>query len=250
VKRMPGAIRRRAGALLAACLLAPCAHAGTLDEPGLSGDVGIAAAWMQSTAPGGTSRLEPLPYVYAEDGRFFFREDTFGVKLVPLGWGALELAARVSTEAADGAARGLPARRNPRPVGLGTFQETPWGGLFVDAFVDGVSGGTLLEASYAAELDLGPFTFYPQAGVARRSARYENHLAGVAADDATGVRAYVPGASTTPMLGLSGELPVAAHWVVVAQFQRACYDAAVRESPRVRSHGQSTALLALAYRFG
>jgi outer membrane protein len=182
-----------------------------------------------------------LPYAYGDLGRLFVRDDTFGVKLVPVGWGALEVVARVSTEGSDGDGPGLAHRSNPRPVGLGTFQETPWGGIFIDAFVDTNSGGTLLEASYAAELALGPATLYPQAGVTRRSARYVAHLYGVAA--------YAPGASTTPVLQLSGELPLAGAWVLLAHAQYEPFDRAVRDSPRVDTRSRASALIALAWRF-
>jgi len=220
-------------------------------RPALTGDLGLGAAWTGATAPGASAHTRVLPYAYADFGRLFVREDTFGVKLAPLGWGALELTARVSTEGADADGPGFAHRANPRPLGLGSFQETPWGGVFVDAFVDTVSGGSLLEASYAAQCALGPLTLYPQLGVARRSARYTAHLWGVSGAEAAAgaTRAYVPGASTVPVFGLSGELPLAAHWVLVMHVQRERYDAAVRASPRVAASGQSSALLALAWRF-
>jgi MipA family protein len=122
-------------------------------------------------------------------------------------------------------------------VGLGTFQETPWGGVFADAFVDTVSGGTLLEASYAAELPLGSLILYPQAGLARRDARYDAHLVDVHA------------ASTTPVLQLSGELPLGGAWVALAHAQWEPLAGAVRASPRVGTRSRASALLALAWRF-
>jgi outer membrane protein len=110
--------------------------------------------------------------------------------------------------------------------------------VFADAFVDTVSGGTLLEASYAAELPLGPATLYPQAGLTRRSARYDAHLFDVRA------------ASTTPVLQLSGELPLAGAWVALAHLQWEPFDAAVRASPRVSVRSRTSALVVLAWRFG
>ncbi len=216
-----------------------------------SGDLGAAALSVQGSAPGQRVRTRAIPYAYADFGRLFAREDTFGAKLLPVGWGALEVVARVSTEGADSAGPGVASRKNPRPVGVGTFQETPWGGVFLDAFDDTVSGGTLLEASYAAEFAFGPVTLYPQAGVARRSARYVDHLVGVSVGEAaaTGLRAYAPGASTMPVLGLSAEWLVAPHWVVVAHVERECFDAAIADSPRVNRDGQATAFVALARRF-
>ena len=226
---------RQAGIALALGLAAAAARA----DAGLQGvgDLGLGVQRTQASAPGARARTFALPYAYGDLGRLFVREDTFGAKLVPVGWGALELVGRASTEGTDGDGPGLAHRTNPRPVGLGTFQETPWGGVFADVFVDTVSGGTLLEASYAAEVPVGPLTLYPQAGVTRRSARYEAHLFDVRA------------ASTTPVLQLSGELPVAGAWVALAHVQWEPLSAAVRASPRVAARSRASALVALAWRF-
>ena len=225
----------RCGLVLAALALAAAARA---DEPlHYVGDLGLGVERTQASAPGASARTWALPYAYGDYGRLFVREDTFGVKTIPFGWGALEIVGRVSTEGTDGDGPGLAHRTNPRPVGLGSFQETPWGGVFVDAFVDTVSGGTLLEASYAAELPVGPLTLYPQAGVTRRSARYDAHLYDVRA------------ASTTPVLQLSSELPFADTWVLLAHVQWEPFDDAVRASPRVDARSRTSALVALAWRF-
>jgi len=225
----------RAPVVLAMALTAASARAD--DAARFVGDLGLGVQRTQAGAPAAPARTRALPYAYGDYGPLFVREDTFGVKLAPVGWGALEAVGRVSTEgtAADGP--GLAHRSNPRPLGLGTFQETPWGGVFVDAFVDTVSGGTLLEASYAAELPLGPLKMYPQVGVTRRSARYEAHLFDVHA------------ASTTPVLQLSGEWPVAAHWVLLAHAQWEPFDRAERASARVDARSRASAFVALAWRF-
>lgn len=220
---------------LAALLTVALARAD--DTPHYVGDLGVGIERMEASAPGASARTRVLPYAYGDLGRLFVREDTFGVRTIPLGWGALEVVARVSTEGSDGDGPGFGHRRNPRPVGLGTFQETPWGGVFIDAFVDTVSGGTLLEASYAAEVPAGPLTLYPQVGVTRRSRRYDAH-------------AYdVRSAATTPVLQLSSELPLAGTWVLMGHLQAEPFDDVLRASPRVATRDRMSALVALAWRF-
>ena len=227
-------MRLRCG-LLAALAWVAGAQAG---EPWRwSGDLGVGIERTQASAPGASTRTWALPYAYGDCGPLFVREDTFGAKLLPLAWGSLEAVARVSTEGTDADGPGQAHRTNPRPLGLGTFQETPWGGLFADVFVDTVSGGTLLEASYAAQLAMGPVTLYPQAGVTRRSARYDQHLFDVRA------------AATTPVLQLSAELPIAQDWVLLAHSQVEPFARAVRESPRVDRRSRAGVLAALAWRF-
>ena len=247
------AFPRAAMPWLAASAMLACqpAHGVAADAWALNGDIGLGAVTVQGPAPGQGDRTRAIPYVYADLGPLFAREDTVGVKLLPVGWGSLEVAARISSEGADSAGPGLASRRNPRPVGLGTFQETPWGGVFLDAFEDTVSGGNLLEASYAAEVDLGRVTLYPQAGVIRRSARYVDHLYGVSAAEsqATGQHAYAAGASTVPLLALSAELTLAPRWVVVGNLQLEAFDRAIGDSPRVGKSSQTAWLVALARRF-
>jgi outer membrane protein len=228
----------RAAALLAgAWVAASGAHAQAVDAPHWIGDLGLGVQRTQASAPGASPRTWVLPYAYGDFGRLFVREDTVGARLLPVGWGALELVGRVSTEGSDVDGPGLVHRSDPRPLGLGTFQETPWGGFFADAFVDTNSGGSLLEASYAAEVPLGPLTLYPQAGITRRGARYVGHLYGVSR------------ASTTPVLQLSGELPLSGAWVLLAHAQWEPFDAVLRDSPRVATRSRASALLALAWRF-
>ncbi len=233
---------RSRAVVLSALVLSGAAQAQPVgDALHWSGDLGLGVERTQASAAGASSRTWALPYAYGDLGRFFIREDTFGVKLVPAGWGALEAVARVSTEASDADGPRLAHRRNPRPIGLGTFQETPWGGLFIDAFADTVSGGTLLEMSYAAELALGPVTLYPQVGVTRRSARYVAHL--------YAEPGYAPSASTTPVFQLSGELPLSDTWVLLAHVQCEVFDHEIRDSPRVDTHARTSALIVLAWRF-
>ena len=223
--------------LLAALAMSLATNALADDALRYVGDLGLGVERARASAPGAHDRTWALPYAYGDWGPLFVREDTFGAKLAPVGWGALELLGRVSTEGADADGPGLAHRANPRPVGLGTFQETPWGGVFADAFVDTVSGGSLLEASYAAELPVGPVTFYPQVGVTRRGARYDAHLYDVHA------------AATTPVLQLSAELPFAEHWVLLAHAQAEPFSREVRESARVDARSRVSALVALAWRF-
>ena len=226
---------RPLGMALTALLTTMAARAD--DAPRWIGELGAGLARAQLNAPHDAAHSRVVPYAYGDLGRLFVREDTFGAKLVPAGWGALELVGRASTEGSDANARGRSHRSNPRPVGLGTFQETPWGGFFVDAFVDTNSGGTLLEASYAAELTFAGASLYPQLGVTRRSARYNAHLFDVHA------------VATTPVFQLSAELPITDHWVFLAHAQLEPFDSSVRASARVNARSRSMALVALAWQF-
>lgn len=239
--------------LTAACGVVSPLHAQTLPDH-IVGDVGGAVYSTQSVVTGQKDMLSALPYAYFDYGRFFARVDTFGIKTWPLGYGHLELATRISFEGfkADTAPlRGIQDRANPLPVGIGTFQETPVGGFFFNALRDTHSGGSLTEFTWATEFALGRGQVYPQLGVERRSARYVQSLYGVSASEslASGYKAYVPGASTMPVVGLGADWPVSGSWVLNAQWRRKFLDASLRDSPLVKNAHQDSGYLALTYRF-
>lgn len=220
----------------------------------LSGDVGLGAYATSSIVRGDKSWNSVLPYGYFDYGKAFMRVDTFGVKTLPLGKGYLELSGRLSFEGFKPNAQlpGIRERRNPLPLGIGTFQAFDWGGVFVNAFynVQG-SHGALLEATYAGRFKTGPVTLYPTLGVEHRTAGYVRGLYGTDAAEAAsmGKAAYSPGASTVPVLGLSASMPLSGNWGVTAQYRRRWLDSAIRNSPLVDKTNQDTAYLALVYTF-
>lgn len=250
-------VRLLAVASAALLLLTPCitsAQVAPLPDR-LLGDLGGAAFVTQSVIRSQDTKTSVLPYAFVDYGRFFARVDTLGMKTVGLGHGYLELAARVSQDGwrADTAVlAGLTDRKTSIPLGIGTFQKTPYGALFLNAFVDAnKSRGTLLDATYAAEFKLGPVSFYPQVGVEYRNAKYTNYFYGVspAESAASGYAAYNAGASATPMLGLAADVPLAESWVLSLQLRHKWLDAAVSDSPLVDKKAQNSGFIALAYRF-
>jgi outer membrane protein len=252
----PAGTARHPGVVALACLLAAAtSSAGAAEFANrLSGDVGAAVYDTRGVVRGQGNDALVLPYAYADSGRTYVRVDTLGVKTWAVGWGHLEAAARVSLEGydpSDPALAGVGRRSSPAPVGIGTFQATPWGGVFLYGFRDLTSGGSLLEATYAAKLPLGPATLYPSVGVERRSARYVDHLYGVSTAEsaASGLPAYAPGASTWPVATLTAQLPVLQDWAVVVQGRRKWLDRATSDSPLVARHVQDSGFIALAYHF-
>ena len=221
----------------------------------LTGDVGAAVYSTQNVIRGKGNEATLLPYLFADYGRFFARVDTFGFKALPVGNGYLELVGRVSQDgwrANIAPLAGLTDRKTPLPIGIGTFQQTPYGAFIVNVFADaGSSRGSLFEATYAAEVKLGNLSIYPQLGVERRSAKYANYLYGVTPAEslASGYAAYNAGASTTPVLGLAADYSLTENWVVNMQLRRKWLDSAITNSPLVVSKTQDTGYIGLSYRF-
>ena len=217
----------------------------------ISGDIGPGVFRMERNVLGKSDQTKILPYAYFDYKRFFARLDTFGFKTVKLGAGYLELAARVNFDGMD-AERGLNRRSNSVPLGIGTLQETRFGAFFLNAFYDvNKSHGTLFEAVYAAQFDLGRAHFYPQLGVERRSGAYNDYFYGVTASEsaASGFREYHAGASTTPMLGLTIEVPLSDTWVANMTFRRKWLGNSISNSPIVNRSAENMGLVAINYHF-
>ncbi|PUE26349.1 hypothetical protein B9Z39_11495 [Limnohabitans sp. JirII-29] len=220
----------------------------------LTGDVGVAVYNTQNIVPSDGAENFVLPYAYFDYGRFYTRVDTLGVKTARLGMGYLELAARISFEGFKTNTprlSGVQARANPVPVGLGTYQETPWGAFFVYGLYDTTSGGFLQEATYAAEFKLGAVTVYPQLGVEHRSRKYVQHLYGVSAAESLSsvYGAYSASASTTPVLAMAFELPLSEAWHLNLQLRRRWLDSAITQSPLVSTKLQDSGFFALTRSF-
>lgn len=220
----------------------------------LSGDVGVGAYSTSNIVRGDKHWASVLPYGYFDYGKAFMRVDTLGVKTLPMGKGHLELAARLSFEGFKPNAQlpGIRERRNPVPVGVGSFQSFDWGGVFLNAFYN-LQGnhGALMEATYAGRFSTGSVTWYPTLGIEHRTAAYVRGLYGTDAAEAAsmGKAAYSPGASTVPVLGLSTSIPLSGNWGLNAQYRRRWLDHAIRNSPLVDKTSQDTAYLALVYTF-
>ena len=215
------------------------------------GDLGAGVFHLERNVLGKSDQNKVLPYAYFDYGRFFARLDTFGVKTARIGAGYLEFAARASFDGFD-AERGLRRRSNPVPLGIGTYQETRYGAFFLNAFYDvNASHGALFEAIYAAQFAAGPFNLYPQLGVERRSASYNNYFVGVSAGEAaaSGYRQYQAGASTNPILGLSADVALAENWRLNLTWRRKWLGNAVSDSPLVNHKIEDMALVAVSYHF-
>ncbi len=223
------------------------------------GDVGGAVFSTSAIVKSKEASTTVLPYVYGDWGRYFARVDTVGAKMFPLGMGHLEGVLRISQEGFDSntsALKGIGQRSNPVPIGLGTFQRTSLGGVFVYAMHDLNSGGNALDLTYGARLDLGGIKIYPQAGLEYRSQAYVQHLYGVssieaAASQAAGGRmtAYRAGATTTPMVGLAATVPLSGPWSLQMQWRHKWLDSSVKNSPLVGAASQNTGFAAVSYEF-
>lgn len=217
----------------------------------LQGDLGLAVFRTPAITSTTDRSNVVLPYVYADYGAWYGRIDTFGYKVVPVGKGYLELAARVSLEGYRPSNPAIDKRSNPVPIGLGSFQKTPYGAFFLYGFGDPVSGGTLVDVFYAAEWGLGPLHVYPQVGFERRSARYVQHLYGVSAAESgrSGAPIYSPSSSVTPKAAIAIDYELMKSLKFTGEIERKWLDKSIYDSPLVNARTQTKGFLALTRTF-
>ena len=233
----------RPAVLLLLALLATHAQAQDGQPARLVGDIGAGIDAAARIGRSSTTHSTAVPYLNFDYGPVFARVDTFGYKLLPVGYGSLELVARAMDDGYT-PVHTQALRHNSMPAGLGTLQTTPVGAVFLNAFHDlGKSGGNLLDLIYAAEIDRGPFAFYPQAGVEYRSRAYVDYFYGSPA------AGYRPGAARNGFAGLFVETHLSGHWYVNLNVRHIWLGGAIASSPLVGRHSADTGLLALSYRF-
>ncbi len=230
------------------------APAGLPDR--IVGDIG--AAVYTSNLHIGTQGTQSfiLPYVFFDYKRFFARIDEFGIKTVKVGYGYLEVIGKVNldTYKVKSSINGNSINRSdPIPLGIGTFQETPIGGFFLNAYHDfGKSKGALYEFSYFSEIETyKKIVVYPQIGIERQSNQYANYYYGINPGESTltGYNSYNAPATNNLLAGIMIEIPVIDNWYVNIYGKRKWMGNGINNSPVMNRPFQDNIFMALAYRF-
>lgn len=224
-------------------------NAALAAEATLSGDVGMGASWSQSQIRGEHEETSAMPYLNIEYGSAFARIDTYGVKVLPVAYGHIEIMGQYRGDGYN--VVNLGKRQDSLPFGVGTLQITPIGAFDVRVYHDfGKSDGTLLQARYLAELSMGRVTLYPEIGVEYQSRDYTRYYYGTTdADAATLQRIYRPGSAVNLFAGIMIETRITQHWYTHLYLRHSVVDESITNSPLVTQKGHNSALLAASYRF-
>ena len=220
------------------------------------GDIGVAVYTSNLNIGSYGTQSMVLPYGFFDYKRFAMRIDQLAFKTVPVGFGFLEIVGKVdpdtykvkSTINAQTINKGYQV-----PLGLGTFQDTPLGAFFLNAYHDfGQSKGNLLEINYFAEVELpGRINIYPQLGIEHQSGSFTNYYYGLTPSQAqlTGYPVYTASSSNNPLAGFLLEIPVIDDWYLNIYGKRKWLGSGVNNSPVLTRSFQDTMFMALAYRF-
>lgn len=242
--------------LFCLCLAPGIAHAETeAFKPELLGDIGLGGYFAGNIIRSNSNTINVLPYLDFEYGRVFARVDTLGIKTLKLGYGHLELVGRISQDgfSANGAnLAGIGKRETSLPLGVGTLQVMPLGGVMVNAFHDvNRSQGDLLEVIYGGQVDLPRVTFYPLLGAEYLSKKYVRYYYGISSLDAASSQyaAYQPGDSVNGIIGLIAEIKLTDEYYLNCNIRRKLLGNSIQLSPIVNQRYLDTGYLSLSYRF-
>jgi outer membrane protein len=240
--------------LFSCCAFAQTIMATNEDKTRLVGEIGLAAFNTGSPTRSQEGGSHVLPYVYATYGDLFARIDTLGIKVLPIGYGNLEISTRISFEGyKQKISTSVRKISNPTPIGISTSQVTPYGAFFAYGFYDPISEGTLLDMTYAAKFKAGSFTLFPQLGVEKRSAKYVQHLYGVttqyAAASPFGISPYAPGASIGTYIGMTVDYPLDQNTSLKFNLRNKWFDRNISDSPLVGFKSQMNGFLAITHDF-
>jgi outer membrane protein len=220
------------------------------------GDVGIAV--YTSNMHIGTEGTQSLvlPYGFFDYKRFFARIDEVGFKTFEMGYGYFEVVGKIDLNSykVRSSFNGTSINKSdPIPLGLGTYQETPIGGFFANAYHDfGKSKGMLYELLYFAEIETYKnIVVYPEVGIERQSNQYANYYYGINSGESnlTGYNPYTAPATNNLIAGFMLEIPVVDNWYVNLYGRRKWLGSGINNSPVLNRSFQDNIFAALAYRF-
>lgn len=219
----------------------------------LTGDVGLGVFGRQAIIRGERSETVVRPYVFAQYGRLFGRIDTFGVKTAEVGYGHLEISTRIlqdGFEPDSALTAGLHEREHSKPLGVSTFQVTPWGAFSLIALRDpGESKGNIFDANWTGKVRVASgLTLFPQLGAEYLSERYVAYQYGVGPGE-TGYAPYRPGASLNPYVALYSETPISEDFSLRLSWRQKWLGSGIADSPFVTRDRRWNAFAAVTYRF-
>jgi len=224
-------------------------HVAYAEESGLSGDIGLAITSTQAIVTGVKNDLGAMPYLNFEYGRAFARVDSLGVKVLPFGYGNLEVLGQYRADGYHSSV--VSSRQGSIPLGLGTLQITPIGAFDVHALHDfGKSGGDIVQARYLAEIPFGRTKAYPELGVEYESSAYTGYYYGTTASDAVTLgRGYTPGAAVNTFAGLLLKTQISGNWYATTYFRCTWLDSRISGSPIVTRGVQKSLMFSVLYQF-
>lgn len=222
---------------------------------GLDGDIGAGGYFTGDYIRSKSKMVSVLPYGDFKYRRAFARIDTLGVKTLQMGYGYLEVIGRVSMDGFETDTpelKGMRARENSLPLGIGTLQITPLGGFYINAFRDvNQSQGNWFEVQWGGKVTLPHVTIYPLLGTEYFSKEYVRYYYGVSAQEAGASQygAYQPVGAYNGFIGLIVDIELGGRYHLNGYLRHKWLGDEIKNSPIVTRRYLDTGYLTLSYRF-
>lgn len=159
-----------------------------------------------------------LPTVFYDNNKVYAEGDEAGVYLINDDKNELRLNGYYDGNSYDptGELKGLDQRKWSVMAGASYMRITPYGGLKAQVGTDILSRskGTVITASYVAELKHNQWSFYPELGLQWNDAKYNQYYYGVSESESkrTHIQAYDAKQSINPYASMAINYRFSKHW--------------------------------------
>lgn len=183
-----------------------------------------------------------LPTFFYDNDRFYLEGDEAGFYLYKNQQNELRINAYYDGTQFDPihAYHGIHTRKWSVMAGASYMRITPYGGfkLQVGSDVLSRSKGTVITASYLAELKHGAWTWYPELGVNWNNQAYNQYYFGVTNEESqySGVKAYQPKSAFQPYFSLNNIYQVNDRWDIISGVEINYLTDEMYQSPFVHKH--------------
>ena len=196
-----------------------------------------------------------LPVFFYDNDKFYIEGDDAGSYLFKDDKNQLRLDAHYDGNTYDpsGELYLLDKRKWSVLAGASYMRITPYGGFKARLNTDTLSRskGTILRASYLAELDKGNLTVYPEAGFQWNNAKYNQYYYGVsdAESKRSGIAAYEPGQSISPFVSMTANYKLSKHVNAFSSVEFNYLSNEQFKSPMVKKRTDITPAVGLTFTF-
>ncbi|WP_442891967.1 MipA/OmpV family protein [Acinetobacter sp. 161(2023)] len=196
-----------------------------------------------------------LPTIFYDNDKFYIEGDDAGYYLFKDDKNQLRIDGHYDGNSYDpsGELRLLDKRKWSVLAGASYMRITPYGGFKARLNTDVLSRskGTILRASYLAELDKGNLTVYPEAGFQWNNAKYNQYYYGVsdAESKRSGIAAYQPGQSISPFVSMTANYQLSKHVNAFSSVEFNYLSNEQFKSPMVKKRTDITPAVGLTFTF-
>jgi outer membrane protein len=222
----------------------------------LNVDAGLGIAYRSKLYRGDDSNVTPIPMIFYEGERFYFKGKTAGYGLLRDGGLSFDLIAQWRPDGYDASdsryLSGMSDRDMTIDVGVSASYADGWGMTSVSLVTDilGKHDGQELTLSYGKRFVREQWSFVPSAGAAWQSSNLTDYYYGVRGKEATAERPKYSGHdSISPFVAMQVNCRINEAWSAMAIIRYEWLDSDISDSPIVSKHHDMLVMIGAMYKF-